>query len=90
MDSQKPAFDNVTSYAIDDVAYASLRAGTAQPEQVSCGVCDAPIAGDPAGTGFFMWTRGEEVRFDSPPLCGSCAAAMSLTAHSRWYGDGFS
>ena len=31
-----------------------------------------------------MWTRGDEVRFEEPALCGNCATAISVTALATW------
>jgi hypothetical protein len=71
--------------AIDDVALASLR----QPrdEQARCSLCNDDIDGEPGGSGLLMWTRGDEVRFDEPPLCSHCATAVGVTAFSLWCGN---
>jgi hypothetical protein len=64
-------------------------------EKASCDVCQSPLpapedvdAGDPlagiSGRGLLVWARGEERRYQEPPLCPSCAAAIGLTALSRW------
>jgi len=37
-----------------------------------------------SGRGLLVWTRGEERRYQEPPLCPGCAAAIGLTALSRW------
>lgn len=83
----------VISCAIDNVAYASLRAEReeSQAEDLRCNVCDRPIRGRPAGSGLLLWTRGDEVRFDAPPLCADCAANVGIAALMRWEleeGDG--
>jgi len=31
-----------------------------------------------------MWTRGDEVRFEEPPLCEACAQNVTLDALTRW------
>jgi hypothetical protein len=36
------------------------------------------------GRALYVWTRGDEVRREEPPLCASCAAALGLTALARW------
>jgi hypothetical protein len=36
------------------------------------------------GQGVYMWTRGDEVCFESAPLCASCASAIGMTALARW------
>ena len=75
----------VISCAIDDVAYASLRSqhGTVD-EPPRCNACNAPIDGPPGGSGLLLWTRGEEVRFDEPPLCAQCATAIGVTMLTQW------
>jgi hypothetical protein len=49
-----------------------------------CDVCGQHFEGEPAGSGLFMWTRGEEVRFEEPPLCQECAQNVTLDALTRW------
>jgi hypothetical protein len=36
------------------------------------------------GHATYLWTRGGEVRFESSPLCASCASAIGMTALARW------
>lgn len=36
------------------------------------------------GQGLLVWTRGDERRTLSPPLCPSCAAAIGVSALHRW------
>ncbi len=57
----------------------------------ACDACGAvlPDAADESGfeltgSGVYMWTRGDDVRFDKAPLCASCAAAIGMTALARW------
>ena len=73
------------SMAIDGVADAALavqRVAAASEER--CDVCDEPIEGEPAGRGLYMWTRGDEVRFEEPALCEGCATAIGVTALAQW------
>ena len=49
-------------------------------ETQSCDSCGEVIEGKPAGSGLFLWTRGEEVRYEEPPLCDSCAPAIAFGA----------
>jgi len=46
---------------------------------VLCDSCGEPIDGSPAGSGLFLWTRGEEVRYEEPPLCERCAYAIAAS-----------
>ena len=80
--TKRPIF----SMAIDAIAQAALSAprnGSAAAE-VRCDACDEPIEGEPAGRGLYMWTRGEEVRFEEPALCEGCATAIGVTALAQW------
>lgn len=63
----------------------------AEPDDVRCDACDAVLPATDAdegydlpGFGVYLWTRGEEVRFEKAPLCGSCASAIGMTALARW------
>ena len=50
-------------------------------------VCDAggeSFEGSPGGAGWFMWTRGDEVRYEEPPLCEACASEITVGALTRW------
>jgi hypothetical protein len=60
-----------------------------EDEGPTCDVCGEPL--DPTddedsfqGTGLYMWTRGDAVRFEEPPLCAACGMVIGLTAHQRW------
>jgi len=46
--------------------------------RLRCDACGDEIEGTPAGSGLFLWTRGEEVRFEEPPLCERCAYAIAV------------
>jgi hypothetical protein len=52
--------------------------------EYDCDVCGKHFEGEPAGAGLFMWTRGEEVRFEEPPLCPECADSVTQGALSRF------
>ncbi len=49
-----------------------------------CDMCNQHFDGEPAGSGLFVWTRGEELRFEEPPLCETCAQNVTLDALTRW------
>lgn len=49
-----------------------------------CDMCGGNFDGEPTGSGLFMWTRGDEVRFEEPPLCQDCAETVTLDALTRW------
>jgi len=35
----------------------------------------------------FLWTRGEEVRYEEPPLCEHCAYAIAVGGTAQWDGE---
>ena len=49
-----------------------------------CDSCGKRVEGEPAGHGLFIWTRGDEVRYEEPPLCAACANAIGLAALAQW------
>ena len=59
-----------------------------------CDVCAAPLdhasegddedRPDVTGRGLLVWARGEERRYQEPPLCSACAAAIGVSALWRW------
>lgn len=55
----------------------------------ACGDRLAPVHADDdgyalGGAGVYLWTRGEEVRFEKAPLCPGCAVAVGVSALARW------
>jgi hypothetical protein len=61
-------------------------------EPTRCDACGA-LLGESAdedegyavsGSGLYVSTRGSEVRYEEPPLCPSCAAAVGMSALARW------
>lgn len=57
----------------------------------TCDVCAQPLGeGDEddsdevRGSGLLLWTRGEERRYQEPPLCHACASAIGARALQRW------
>ena len=58
-----------------------------------CDVCARAIADDESGDesdesasgrGLLVWSRGDERRYQEPPLCSSCATAIGVSALQRW------
>lgn len=49
-----------------------------------CDMCGLRFEGDPAGSGLFLWTRGDELRVEEPPLCQDCAENVTQGALTRW------
>jgi hypothetical protein len=73
-------------FSADSVADAALQQRVAASDGMTafCDACDAPLEGEPEGRGLFMWTRGEEQRFEEPGLCRRCATAIGVTALAAW------
>ena len=51
---------------------------TPKKEPLRCDACGEEIEGAPAGSGLFLWTRGDEIRYEEPPLCERCAYAIAV------------
>lgn len=65
---------------------ATHRALFADENERRCDVCDAVIAAheETGGSGLYVWTRGEETRYEEPPLCTTCGPELGLFAFRRW------
>jgi hypothetical protein len=84
----------MTDHHEDDWATASHEELFAPRDGVQCDACGVdlgpPEGGDEddgfavAGSGAYLWTRGDDVRIESVPLCPSCASAIGMTALARW------
>ena len=53
-----------------------------------CDLCGKKCRGTPEGSGLFMWTRGEEVRTEEPPLCAKCAKKLTWRALAAFSAEG--
>ena len=49
-----------------------------------CDACEKWFEGEPFGAGLFLWTRGDEVRYEEPPLCEGCASEITVGALMKW------
>lgn len=70
------------------VASSSQLFGESTPRCDACGD-DLPTGApdddeSPTGEGALLWWRDGRIREEKRPLCGPCAAAIGLTALSRW------
>jgi len=71
-------FEDVESHRCD-VCSATVGAPGSDAES------DSDDAGyDVTGRGLLVWSRGEERRYQEPPLCSGCAAAIGVSALQRW------
>ena len=66
------------------MADAPPQIAPAAPVGFDCDGCGQHFDEEPAGSGLFMWTRGEEIRWEEPPLCQECAQNVTLDALTRW------
>ena len=59
-------------------------------ESPACDACGLPVLKDaegstsPSGSGLYVWVRGDDIRYEEPPLCADCAAAIGLTQLRLW------
>ncbi len=69
---------------------ASLSDLFREPATARCDACGDPLSQETddgfqvAGRGTYVWSRGDEIRYDDVPLCPSCGAAIGLSALARW------
>jgi hypothetical protein len=71
-------FEDVESHRCD-VCAASLSALAAADTDT-----DTDDRYDVTGRGLLVWSRGDERRYQEPPLCSGCAAAIGVSALQRW------
>jgi hypothetical protein len=79
--ARRPRLDRVPSRS----SVATHRALFSQPGERRCDVCDTVmLTGEDGGSGLYIWTRGDEVRYEEPPLCPTCGPAIAVSAMRRW------
>lgn len=54
------------------------------PKTYECDLCQGTFEGPPAGSGLFLWSRGDELRVEEPPLCEECASRITIGALMKW------
>lgn len=54
------------------------------PKTWDCDLCGRSFEGVPAGSGLFLWSRGDELRVEEPPLCDECASRVTIGALIKW------
>jgi hypothetical protein len=62
----------------------SEAASVERNHRFSCDLCGRACEGPPRGAGLFVWTRGDETRFEQPPLCEECATRVTMGALTKW------
>ncbi len=73
-------FEDVESHRCD-VCAASLNSSPLAADDTDS---DADDRYDVTGRGLLVWSRGDERRYQEPPLCSGCAAAIGVSALQRW------
>jgi hypothetical protein len=58
-------------------------------ESELCDVCGEAVEEDEdgfavGGRGLYVWTRGDEVRYEEPALCAHCGTAIGVMALAQW------
>jgi hypothetical protein len=54
------------------------------PQTYECDLCEQRFEGPPAGSGLFLWSRGDDLRIEEPPLCEECAGRITIGALLKW------
>jgi hypothetical protein len=65
---------------------ATHRALFAEPDERRCDLCATVLreGEEDGGSGLYVWTRGDEVRFEEPPLCRTCGHDVAMIANRHW------
>lgn len=63
---------------------ADASAEPARPPSFECDLCAETFEGPPFGSGLLLWTRGDEIRPEQPPLCEECAQRLGMGALAKW------
>jgi hypothetical protein len=59
-------------------AIATHRALFAESGRPTCDRCGSRVYGQPRGRGLLVWSRGDETRYEEPPLCDDCAPRVAM------------
>lgn len=68
---------------------ATHRALFTDANERRCDLCDDVIRehDEAGGSGLYIWTRGDEIRYEEPPLCAACGPELATAAFRRWDDD---
>lgn len=73
-------FEDVEAARCDVCAGALTSGAESSTDHESAGDRDETVI----ARGLLVWSRGEERRYQEPPLCSSCATAIGVSALQRW------
>lgn len=76
----RPPFVVSNDHALPDKAVPLRASEPREGQGFECDVCGKHFTGEPASSGLFMWSRGDEIRYEEPPLCEECASKVTLGA----------
>jgi hypothetical protein len=77
-----PSRSESLAHNLDDATSPAV--ATPRHAGFECDACGKWIDGEPSGAGLFVWTRGDEVRYEEPPLCEDCASEIAVGALVKW------
>jgi len=77
-----------TDLALPDQGPGPRAAEPCEVRGFDCDVCGRHFDGEPASSGLFLWCRGDEIRYEEPPLCEECASKVTLGALLTFEIDG--
>jgi hypothetical protein len=90
-DGEAPATSVSTATPEVDVVVGTHDALFAAKADERCDACGEPLVDleelgpyGMSGEGVYLWARGDQVQFESVPLCSACASAIGMTALARW------
>lgn len=69
---------------ISNIADQPVDEASLPEREYECDQCSRSFAGDPAGAGLLVWMRGDEIRYEEPPLCEECARKLTIGAVLKW------
>lgn len=70
--------------ATSEASLDGVPAEPSPPRTYECDHCACSFEGTPGGAGLLIWTRGDEVRYEEPPLCEECASKITIGALLKW------
>jgi hypothetical protein len=89
--ARRPGFEKCAGR---DASAAVVRYLSDAMDDGRCDVCGEPVQDDDedvaespfsvSGHGLYIWSRGDKIVYEEPPLCASCGTAIGMSALARW------